>query len=115
MISEGEEKQLLDLKYQILKIARGEKQGRLQHRLQLGIPLPCEAGRTVDQVPKLGKWSHRLISTEKSRSKIEGEGNFAWKPRKLFRTQILFLNTAEVTFAIFPFSLLSFGDALRQS
>ena len=41
-------KTTLDLKYHKLKIARGEKQGRLQHRIQLGIPLPCEAGRTVD-------------------------------------------------------------------
>jgi hypothetical protein len=83
-------KATLDLKYQKLKIARGEKQGRLQHRLQLGIPLPCEAGRTVDQVPKLGKWSHRLISTEKSRKKIEGEGNFAWNPRNFFELRYSF-------------------------
>ena len=108
-------KATLDLKYQKLKIARGEKQGRLQHRLQLGIPLPYEAGRTVDQVPKLGKWSHRLISIEKSREKDRRGGKFHLEPQKFFRTQILFLNTTEVSFAIFPFSLLSLGNALRQS
>jgi hypothetical protein len=56
-----------------------KKQGRLQHRLQLGIPLPCEAGRTVDQVPKLGKWSHRLKSIRKIKEKDRrGKKAFAW-------------------------------------
>jgi hypothetical protein len=108
-------KTTLDLKYQTLKLREVKKQGRLQHRLQLGIPLPCEAGRTVDQVPKLGKWSHRLKSREKSKEKDRKGKNFRLITQKFFRTQILFPNTAEVTFAIFPFSLLSLGNASRQS
>jgi hypothetical protein len=65
---------------------RGEKQGRLQHSLQLGIPLPCEAGRTVDQVPILGKWSHRLKSTEKFKEKDRkvGGGNLRFVPQRNF-------------------------------
>jgi hypothetical protein len=92
----------------------GKKQGRLQHRLQLGIPLPCEAGRIVDQVPILGKWSHRLKSTETFKEKDRkvggggGESSFCTL-EKIFRTQILFPNIAEVTFTTFPFSLLTLG------
>jgi hypothetical protein len=88
---------------------QGEKQGRLQHRLQLGIPPSCEAGRTVDQVPILGKWSHRLKSTEKFKEKDRREGKLRFVLQKFFRTQILFPNTAEVTFTTFPFSLLILG------
>ena len=41
-----------------------EKQEWLQHRLQLGIPPSCEAGRIVDHVPILGKWSQKLSQVE---------------------------------------------------
>jgi hypothetical protein len=43
-----------------------KKRGRLQHRLQLGILLPCEARRTADQVPK--NWVYGVI-VKKDRQK----------------------------------------------
>jgi hypothetical protein len=48
--------------------AKRTKQGRLQHRLQLGILLPCEARRTADQVPKMGIWSHRQKDRKKGKN-----------------------------------------------
>jgi hypothetical protein len=56
----GKEKTTLDHKYQIFSnLCEAKKQGRLQHRLQLGILLPCEARRTADQVPK--NWVYGVI------------------------------------------------------
>jgi hypothetical protein len=75
------------LRFQVSKIENfleGKKQGRLQHRLQLGIPLPCEAGRTVDQVPILGKWSHRLKSTEKFKEKDRKGGKSSLCTSEIF-------------------------------
>jgi hypothetical protein len=88
---------------------QGEKQGRLQHRLQLGIPPSCEVARTVDQVPILGKWSHKLKTTAKFKEKDRREEKLRFVLQKFFRTQILFPDMAEVTLATFPFSLLTLG------
>jgi len=81
---ERKRKTTLDLNHEKLKIARGEKQGWLQHRLQLGIPLPYEAGRIVDQMPILGKWSHELKSTKKFKEKDRREGKLRFVLQKVF-------------------------------
>jgi hypothetical protein len=57
---ERKEKTALDHKCQIFpNLCKVKKQGWLQHRLQLGILLPCEARRTADQVPK--NWVYGVI------------------------------------------------------
>ena len=64
---ERKEKTTLDHKYQIFQICvRRKKRGWLQHRIQLGILLPCEARRTADQVPK--NWVYGVI-VKKDRQK----------------------------------------------
>jgi hypothetical protein len=82
------------LRFQVSKIEKkkleGKTQGRLQHRLQIGIPLPCEAGRIVDQVPILGKWSHRLKSTEKFKEKDRRGGESSLCTSEIFELRYSF-------------------------
>jgi hypothetical protein len=87
----GKENNFISQASEYSKLCEAKKQGRLQHRLQLGIPLPCEAGRTVDQVPKLGKWSHKLKSRKNPRKKIEkGERSFRLITEKLSEHKCFF-------------------------
>ena len=73
------------------KLRETKTRGWLQHRLQLGIPIPCEAGRTVDQVPKLGEWSHKLESRKNLRKKKEkGERSFRLITEKLSELRCFF-------------------------
>ena len=81
-----------------------KKRGRLQHRLQLGIFLPCEARRTADQVPK--NWVYGVI-VKKDRQK--GWKNLLFDHSEIPWALILYSDIAEVPSEISSFSLLSLG------
>jgi hypothetical protein len=121
ILSDGKRKPTLDFKHQIENCDRPKKTKktrRLQHRLQLGIPPSCEAGRTVDHVPILGKWSQSSIRRKNSKekgSKGGGGGRLCSLPREVFsKSDTLFKHSCS-PFHNFPFPTTNFGYVLRQS
>jgi hypothetical protein len=79
------------------------------------MPFPCEAGRTVDHVPVLGKWSHWFHFCETCfREKINrGRKRFLSLLLQGFNTQIYF-SLSYSPFRNFLFLFTEFRSALGQ-